>query len=303
MAPPCTIGCLGEVMLELVLKEPPAAMLGVAGLGVAGDSYNTAVYLARAAPAHQVDYITVLGRDGFSDRIRAHMRRYGVGSGRLMVHPNRIPGLYAIETDSSGERHFTYWRGVSAARCLGNAELPALDGLLDGLTHLFYSGISLAILPQENRARLFAAIAGFRARGGLVAFDGNYRPYLWENLQTAREVTAQAWQSCDIALPSLADETALFGDSGTRAVLDRIAGYGLTDGALKRGARGPIALDGTAPDLPQASIRVVDTTAAGDSFNAAFLAARIQGQSAMAAMRAGHALACEVIQHRGAIIF
>jgi len=86
------IGCLGEVMLELIPATGDAARLGIAG-----DTYNTAVYLAREDIA--VDYITVLGHDGFSDRIRRHMTSYHVGTGRLVTHQTRIPGLYAIETD------------------------------------------------------------------------------------------------------------------------------------------------------------------------------------------------------------
>jgi 2-dehydro-3-deoxygluconokinase len=47
---------------------------------------------------------------------------------------------------------------------------------------------------------------------------------------------------------------------------------------------------------------VVDTTAAGDAFNAAFLAASLSGRSAQDCCRAANALAATVIQHRGAII-
>lgn len=296
-AGPPRIGCLGEVMLELVMGGATDA-----SLGVAGDTYNTAVYLARTIGNGEVDYITVLGADTFSNRILTHMARHGVGQDRILTHPTRMPGLYAIETDEHGERSFSYWRSASAARCFGDADLPAIGTTLNGLTHLFYSGISLAILPQANRDRLMDAIIRFRARGGIVAFDSNYRPKLWEDEVIARREIERAWMCCDIALPSVDDEIVLFGDADENAVLSRFAGYGIEPGVLKRGSLGPISLEGQSADIDPAPVTVIDTTAAGDSFNAAYLGAVIDGQSEQTAMRAGHNLAAQVIGHRGAII-
>lgn len=290
------VAAVGEVMLELSLDDADHATLGVAG-----DTYNSAVYLARTQVA-PVDYVTVLGRDTFSGRIRSHMKRHGVGTTRIMTHPTRAPGLYAIETDAKGERRFAYWRDTSAARCLGDTGQPAIDTLFDGLTHIILSGISLAILPPDNRDRLFAALTTFRARGGCVIFDSNYRQTLWEDAQTARAQIAKAWDMCDIALPSLDDELALFGDRDTDAVLARFASYGVQHGALKRGADGPLGLDGTALATVDKPEHVVDTTAAGDSFNAGYLAGLLKGLDQQDAMRAGHALALRVITHRGAIV-
>lgn len=292
------VGCLGEVMLELI---PGAG--SDAALGVAGDTYNTAVYLAKVAPEHQVDYVTVLGQDGFSDRILSHMEGYNVGGSRVLRHPTRIPGLYAIETDDAGERRFTYWRSAAAARCLGDDDLKDIPSLISGLSHLLFTGISLAILSQPNRDKLFAALADFRGQGGKVVFDSNYRPHLWEGADVARREMERAWRNCDIALPSVDDEMALFGDASWQDVLARFDGYGITTGALKRGEEGPVSLDGEMPELPDRVVQVVDTTAAGDSFNAAYLGALIQGRDNLAAMRAGHDLACDVVGQRGAIIF
>lgn len=295
-APIPRVGALGEVMLELIPGDGNHATLGVAG-----DTYNTAVYLARTGAA-RVTYLTVLGRDTMSARIRAHMVQHGVGAERILSHPDRVPGLYAIETDAAGERSFTYWRNASAARCLGDDGLPCIDTLLDGLSHVILSGISLAILPPVNRARLFGALERFRAGGGTVVFDSNYRPRLWEDPQAARAQITKAWMLCDIALPSVDDEMALFGDRDTQEVLARFARYGTKHGALKRGAMGPMGLDGVAAEVGGTPVTVVDSTAAGDSFNAGFLAAHLAGLDAQAAMLAGHNLAVRVIGQRGAII-
>lgn len=296
MADACAFGCLGEVMLELSIDPQDQAHLGIAG-----DTYNTAVYMARR-PGLSVSYVTALGSDGFSNRIRAHMATHDIVADRVVTHPTRKPGLYAIETDDAGERSFTYWRSQSAARTLGEDSAPAFSDLLAGLSHLYFSGISLAILSPLGRDRLFAALAAFRGAGGRVAFDSNYRPHLWESPDVARSQTERAWRNCDIGLPSIDDEMTLFGDADESAVLERLANYGLRQGALKRAAAGPVGLDGThLANVPSART-VVDTTAAGDSFNAAFLACLVAGGTTAEAMTAGHALAVQVIGQRGAIV-
>ncbi len=285
------IGCIGEAMIELAVDRPGDQ------IGFSGDVFNTAVYLARGlGPGHEVAFLSVIGRDPMSDRMAAYIAAQGVGTGDLVRHPTRLPGVYAITTDAAGERSFTYWREASAARTL----FADGFGRLGGYDVLYLSGITLAILPPDVRAGLIAALAAFPGR---LAFDSNYRPRLWEDAATARAAMAAVWALRPIALPSLDDEMALFGDADEAAARARLFSYGLREGALKRGALGPVALD------PEAAAQVfapascvVDTTAAGDSFNGAFLAAHLSGETEADAMARGHAQAVEVIGHPGAII-
>ncbi len=292
------IACIGEVMIELIAGEGNAARLNVAG-----DTYNTAVYLVRVGDALKVDYVTVLGRDRFSDRILAHMQDHRVGIGAVARHPTRMPGLYAIETDATGERSFAYWRSMSAARTLFGEDGRDPTEVLAAYDLVLLTGISIAILGAEQRAALFSALDGFRAKGGLVAFDSNYRAHLWNDAPLARVETEAMWRRTDIALPSVDDEMALFGDTDEASVVARLKGFGVTAGALKCGAAGPLDLGpGGSRARVSPATRVVDTTAAGDSFNAGYLAALAKGESPEQAMTAGHELALKVIAKPGAIV-
>ena len=295
---PHDVICMGEVMVELSLSNTQP---DTAGVGYAGDTFNTAIYLKRRAPELSVAYATKLGQDPFTDRILSLMNRENLETDLVLRSPDRMPGLYAISTREDGERSFHYWRDNAAVRTL--FALPALDlAALAGAKVFYLSAISLAILSQSDRDHLFSELAKLRSGGTQIVFDSNYRPRLWPDVATARREVERAWRLTDIGLPSVDDEQNLFGDATEAAVLARLTGWGVTDGALKRGAAGPLPLDGGAPTTCAPAPCVIDTTAAGDSFNGGYLAARLSGAEHSQAMIAGHKLASHVIQYKGAII-
>jgi 2-dehydro-3-deoxygluconokinase len=219
--------------------------------------------------------------------------------------PGRLPGLYLIDVDPGGERRFLYWRDQSAARSYFEAATTPLEQALDRIDALYLSGISLAILPPAGRVRLLAAAAALRARGGTVVFDNNYRPRLWPDAALAREAFAQALAVAGIALVTLDDEALRLGRPLDEALLADALALPAPELVVKRGALPTLVrLQGQPPlAVPtERVVRVVDTTAAGDSFAGAYLAARLTGAGAAQAAEAGNRLAACVVQHPGAII-
>ena len=289
---------IGEAMLEL-----SADTGNLWKMGIAGDSLNTLWYARSALPEDwQTAFVTAIGADDMSARLPDFLSENGINTDRILIHPDRIIGLYAIQLEE-GERRFTYWRDNSAARCL--AEDPdRLDQLIHGADLLYFSGISLAILPQAGRQTLLNAAAKIRQQGGRIAFDPNYRPALWETPETARKTIEAAARLADYLLPSFEDEAACFGDADPAATLDRYQAWGAASIIVKN-AGGPIQYlhagqRGDSGPLPRQ--RPLDSTAAGDSFNGAFLAALLQGAPILEALQAGHQMASRVISHPGALI-
>lgn len=294
------IACVGEVMLELALGRDAALCVNVGG-----DTYNTAVYLRRWLTDAEADiaYVTMLGTDPFSDLAVQKLVDESLIVSAVGRHRDRTIGLYGVSLDEGGERSFNYWRSGSAARKLfDSSQGPTLEGL-DSYDLVYLSGITLAILCDDAGCGLMQWAKQFRQRGGLIAFDSNYRPALWPSRETAQEAVTEMWACCDIALPSLSDELALFGDRTELDVIDRIKSAGAVAGCLKRGDRDPIGFD--TPEARFAGVLitdVVDTTAAGDSFNAGFIVAWLKGEAMLGCIHSGHLLASEVIRHRGAIL-
>ena len=282
------IACIGEAMIELSMDGDQAH------LAVAGDTLNTAIYLKRSWPDVAVDYVTCLGQDMLSKRIVEFIAANDLGHANIQRIAHKSPGLYAINTAPDGERSFTYWRGDSAAQQMfSDADFRFLEQF-DGL---YLSGITLAILPQNLRLALLEWLQTAQVQ---LIFDSNYRPYLWEDHATAHKIIAGFWQRADISLPSIDDEMEIFGQ--TEAQVEQRFLTQAKSGALKRGARGPLSLGTPVVAQYEPVTDVLDTTAAGDSFNGGYLGALLSGKGQAAALQAGHALAAQVVQYCGAII-
>ncbi len=294
--------CVGEAMIELL----PSADGKSATVGVAGDVLNTAIYLRRGLSAsHTVAFASALGSDPFSGRIINFAREHGINCHAVGKVAERAAGLYSVSVDAAGERSFTYWRSMSAARVMFGPDDRLDYSILDGADVVFLSAITLAILSPAARDQLLLELAHRRKSGLRVAFDSNYRPRLWESQSVACQIVGRAWAITDLGFPSLDDELALFAESA-KATTARLSGYGMSLCVLKRGQRGPHILSpsGTALDETFAPAPLsLDTTGAGDSFNGTFLAHYLMAPGdIVGAAHAAHDMACRVIGVRGAIL-
>ncbi|PRD45065.1 2-dehydro-3-deoxygluconokinase [Phyllobacterium phragmitis] len=287
---------IGECMIELS---------GATGdnwrMGFAGDTFNTIWYVrALVAPEYPVDYVSAFGDDPFSGKQRSFLADNGVGIAKSPIISGARPGLYAITLDGA-ERSFTYWRSDAAARQLAS-DRQALSASLEGRDIVYFSGITLAILAPADRQTMLEAVAIARQSGSKVAFDPNYRPRLWENIETARTVIGQAIRLADIALPTFPDEKELFGDATPAATAARIAASGVKEIIVKDGT-GPalVAAQGREEWVAAVPANAVDTTGAGDSFNGAYLAARLQEIAPAEAAKRAHCVAARVVEFHGAL--
>lgn len=288
---------IGECMLELTRDEDRWR------LRYAGDTFNTAVYMSRLGVP--TAYMTALGADTFSQDMLAEWQVDGLDTSLVLTDRTRLPGLYAVRNDGDGERHFYYWRESSAARQLFT--LPGIEAAVARARcapQLYMSGITLSLFNQSGRTQLQEIAAAVRAGQGQVIFDSNYRPNGWPSAEAARAAIRALAPAVSLAMPTFADDAALFGDASPAHTAQRWHDWGAEQVIVKLGAEGCLISDGEATQsVPAAKVtRVIDTTAAGDAFNAGFLAARRAGQDPLQAARAANRIAAIVIRHRGAIL-
>ena len=284
-----SVACIGECMVELRQAQGGASAGqgqggGLYSRGFGGDTLNTAVYLARLEI--KVDYLTALGDDALSDEMIAAWNAEGVGTRRVVRLAGKLPGLYMIQTDAKGERQFFHWRDSAAARQL--MSLPETDELLNSLM-----SYDIVYLSANRRARLL---------GTRFVFDTNFRARGWPDREIAREVFATALATADIVLTSTEDLLALYPGESHEQLMARIPSPELVFRLAE-----PVSLlrfpGGTSEVRAEPVTKpVVDTTAAGDSFAAAYIAARLAGSDPVEAAHAGHRLASLVICYPGAII-
>ena len=289
---------IGECMAELA----PTSSAGQFTLGYAGDTFNTAWYLRKLCPEGTVSYFTAVGTDSVSAQMLGTMADAGIDTRHIARIPGASVGLYLIVL-KDGERSFSYWRDTSAARRLAE-DATRLTTAMDVADMIYFSGITLAILGAAGRTTLLAALGAARAKGKTIVFDPNLRLRLWPDAEVMTAAIMQGAGVSDIVLPSYEDEASFFKDADPEATADRYLQAGAKTVVVKNG---PAAVHyrhgekaGTVAIAPVT--HVVDTTAAGDSFNAAFLAGLNRGQSLPDCIALASQVAGKVIGGKGALV-
>ncbi|MFM4775153.1 sugar kinase [Aeromonas veronii] len=299
------IAFIGECMIELNGKP-----FGLMKQTYGGDTLNTAVYLSRISQQKdiQVLYVTAMGSDTISRQIVAAWMNEGIDTSLVLEDSHHQPGLYIIQLNDSGERTFLYWRNNSAARYLfKHAEIDHIKAMLNEVDAIYLSGISLAILPVEDRHLMIDMLHKLKVVGKTIIFDSNYRVELWHEQEDTRYFYRQILGLTSLALVTFDDEQALWGNNSLSDVLLNLKMLGVSEAVVKTGADGCIYQDLRTEDAPivfhtRKIEHVVDTTAAGDSFNAGYISGYLFGAPPEVSASRGNKLASIVIQHQGAII-
>lgn len=282
--------CLGEPMLEFN-QQPDGNYLP----GHGGDTSNAAIAAARQGAS--VGYVTHLGADTFGNSFMDLWAQEGVDSSNVRQVSDAHTGIYFVTHGADGHE-FSYFRAGSASSRMGPDDLPVTA--LSSAKILHVSGISQAISDTAADA-VFEAIDVVKKAGGMVSYDTNLRLKLWP-LERARAVTHAAMTQCDIALPGMDDAVHLTGLDDPFAIVDFYQNLGARIVALTLGAKGTLVATQTHRRLvPVREVQAVDATAAGDTFDGAFLARIVAGDDPFEAARYANAAAALATLGYGAV--
>lgn len=290
---------IGECMIELRSCSANTMIRSFAG-----DVFNTAVYLKRLFNDIDVNMVTTVGNDFYSEEMVECFKAENLGTDYIFQSQDKLPGLYAIQLDENGERSFTYWRNDSAAKTVMKYVDEAVTEQLSNGDIFFFSGISLGVILPNHREKFWQLIRTLKASGVKIAFDLNYRPQLWANKKEAREQFNRAFDVSDILLPGVDDFAAIFDLDNVPSIIDYFSHYQYQELVIKNGEKNVYCLtpEGQAVVDVRPVEHVVDTTSAGDSFNGGYLGARMAGHSISQSVELANQVAGFVIQHKGAIV-
>ena len=301
-----SILALGECMVELSVVNEEGNKDPTINMSFAGDTYNSLVYGKRWVENLQPYYFSAIGKDRFSVLMRSAWKENQIDATYVLSTENNNVGLYAIQNDESGERYFDYWRSQSAASQLMKLyqqqktalEWPQID-------LLYFSGISLGMLPDEDKVMLLDFVEEIRAKGTRIAFDPNYRKALWENKEHAIAWLTKAYNASDLVLVGLEEHQHLLEQNSVAEVLSFCRQCGCSEIVIKAAEQGVFGYE---KDKQVAHVAFdpapvqLDATAAGDSFAGVYLSTRLNGSEIGSSIQQASDVARFVVQNRGAII-
>ncbi len=282
--------CPGKPLLEFN-QQPDGQYLA----GHGGDTSNAAIAAARQGAS--TGYLTRIGAEPFGDSFIDLWRSEGVDASGVRRDQHAHTGIYFVTHDDDGHR-FSYFRAGSAASRMQPEDIPA-DYISDAKI-LHVSGISQAI-SDTAADTVFAAIEIARSNDVRVSYDTNLRLNLWP-LERARAIIHAAVRRCQIVLPGLDDARQLTEVDEPDAIADFYLGLGAEIVALTLGAAGTlVATPSDRKTVPGRKVTPVDATAAGDTFDGAFLAELAAGHDPFDAAVYANAAAALSTQGYGAV--
>lgn len=286
---------VGECMVELFSEDPvPIDRAERFLCSFGGDALQAAMAAAHLGTPSAV--ATVVGDDPFADALLSWVERSGIAADFIVRRPG-FTGLYLISLDGAGERSFAYYRKGSAASTLDRGDVAwpeAPEAVL-------VSGITQAV-SESSRWAAHEAARRTRDAGGLVVFDVNYRPRLWDlDAQAARDAFEEMLPLCHAVRAAAPEETAiLVGEEDASEAARSLAARGPSIVLVGCGAAGAVvAAEGSVERIAAPPVQCVDTTGAGDALTGAFVHGLLAGMSPSAAARIGVAAGSLTVTRRG----
>lgn len=296
---------LGEPLIELSAEEAlPLADARRFVTGFGGDTSNFAVAVSRLGG--RAGYVSRLGDDEFGRAFRRLWKEEGVDCRHVTRDPSAPTGLYFISRPKDGRHEFTYYRKNSAASRMRPNSLPA--DYIRGAKFLHVTGISQGI-SRSAAETVMHAVALAKEAGVKVSYDPNFRPKLW-SLRKAREIIHRTIPEADLVFPSLEDASQLTGLDDPKEILQYYLGLGAGMVVLKMGDRGALLAKNTTSrgttrrqikTCPAFSVQPLDTSGAGDTFDAAFVVGLVAGQGLDRCLRFANAAAALSTTGLGAV--
>jgi sugar/nucleoside kinase (ribokinase family) len=282
----------GDLMLDIMVLSALRAEEQSRGILIrpGGSAGNTAAWAASLDVP--VTFVGTVGPDEVGTMLRHELESHGVKTAIDTVHGFET-GAVAVDVGDTGDRIMRSARGANEA--LSPAMLDAVHA--DDLRIIHLTGYAL-LGPPPGFALLEAASRLARQKGALLSFDPSSRGVI-DRIGVRRLLDAAHSCGVDVFLPNWEEAACLTdADSPRTAAADLSALFPRV--FVKDGARGAAyGASGECHDVPITPLTALDTTGAGDAFNAGVLAGLHESRSPADACRLGHTIAARAIMRYG----
>ncbi len=265
---------VGELLIDFIAEGRASDVGGAASFvkNAGGAPANVAVGIRRLGLSS--GFIGKVGDDPFGRFLAGVLGSEGVNIDGLVFDSEARTTLAFVSLGEGGERSFSFFRNPGADMMLRAEELDLK--LISGCRALQHGSISLISEPSAEATRAAVRIAS--EAGAAICFDLNLRPALWEGLEDARKVIFASCRNADVIKASSEELMLLTGTEGEEDGVRVLRRHAKPEALIvvTGGSSGSSAFLGDlAVRVPGFSVGSVDTTGAGDGFQACLIACLI----------------------------
>lgn len=288
---------IGECMIELTNIDNKKY-----SLSVAGDTLNFCFYLNKEL--FKVFYFTAIGNSDISKEALIFFQKNNINTQLVHKDLSNEIGLYIIKNKKSGEKKFYYWRDNSAAKYyLNNLKLKKIYKKIYNFDFLYLTGITLSLIEKKNLNNLIDFINFCKSKNCKIIFDLNLRIKRW-NKKDLLSFFKKILLKVDILFASGEDIKLWKGNDNIITFLNIIKKNKISHGIYRKNAKYNYSFLNKNKYVVQNKIlnKVVDTSGAGDGYNAAYLNNFIQTNDPKKALKAASKIGAKIIMKKGAIV-
>jgi len=294
---------VGEIIVDFVSTKPvPYAKARMFEKCFGGAPMNTAVGVSRLGVSAGV--ITAVGKDPFGDFLFEALRENKVDVSNVKRKEGKRTSITFVANEPiTGERTFLFyrkpWTGETADSSLERDDIDPTYISRADLLHV--SGFALS--QQPSRGAIFHAIGIARKSDVHVSFDPTLRSDVWDDEEILRKTYRKALRLSDIATFSREEAQFVLGTAEPDKAASKALKLGPRTVGIKLGSQGSFVktANGKVIMKPAFSVKSVDTTGAGDGWNAGFLIGICKGWDLEKSVTVANAVGGLVVTRRGAI--
>ena len=291
------ICAIGECMMELT-----NAKHALYSQSIAGDTLNFTSYLDKKI--FNTSYFTAVGTSDVSKRVISFLQKQKIKTNLVSRISSHEIGLYLIENSKVGEKIFYYWRDNSAAKFFfNNQNIKQYQNQLKKFQYVYFSGITLSLFDNNNFHKFLSLIEFLKKKQIKIIFDFNIRIKRWSKKKLF-SYFSKILPFVDILFASGEDLNFFKSDASLKTFKNLIQKYNIEHGIYRNNARLNYSFYKDKRYFIKNKIKnkVIDTSGAGDGYNAVYISKFIKFNDPQKALHAASEIGAKIIMKKGAIV-